>query len=111
MAIERLRLVTSADAVESARDIFQTYITPSAEKIVKLDTRLVRGMEAYLYGMKFLSLHSWQFFRSTVYNFLQIKVLEDTEKYKCHLFWKMDNKDKALEKPDYSSKFLYSVRH
>ncbi|XP_065058443.1 sorting nexin-25-like [Rhopilema esculentum] len=50
MAIERLRLVTSADAVESARDIFQTYITPSAEKIVKLDTRLVRGMEAYLYG-------------------------------------------------------------
>ena len=51
MAIEHLRLTGPNASLEAAGEIFQTYITPSAEKVVKLDTRLVRGMEDYLYGM------------------------------------------------------------
>ena len=52
MAIEHLRLVNvnPTEALQAASEIFQLYVTPSAEKVVKLDTRLVRGMEAYLYG-------------------------------------------------------------
>ena len=50
MAVEHLRLVNPNEALQAASEIFQLYVTPSAEKVVKLDTRLVRGMEAYLYG-------------------------------------------------------------
>ena len=49
--LEHLRLTGPNASLEAADGIFQTYITPSADKVVKLDTRLVRGMEAYLYGM------------------------------------------------------------
>lgn len=54
MAIERLRITEHDPSLEAASEIFQTYITPSAEKVVKLDTRLVRGMESYLYGTSIL---------------------------------------------------------
>ncbi len=50
MAVEHLRLVNPNEALESGSEIFQVYVTPSAEKVVKLDTRLVRGMEAFIYG-------------------------------------------------------------
>eukprot|EP00794_Sanderia_malayensis_P007412 gene7412-8232_t len=50
MAVEHLRLVNPNEAMDAAREIFQTYVTPSAEKVVKQDVRLVRGMEAYIYG-------------------------------------------------------------
>ena len=48
--MEKLRLARPSEAPKAASEIFQLHVTPSAEKVVKLDTRMVRGMEAYVYG-------------------------------------------------------------
>ncbi|XP_057312986.1 sorting nexin-25-like [Hydractinia symbiolongicarpus] len=50
VATEKLRLMKLPDLQSSADQIFQEYVTPSAAKVIKFESRLVRGMEEFIYG-------------------------------------------------------------
>lgn len=52
VATEKLRLMKLPDLQSSADQIFQEYVTPSAAKVIKFESRLVRGMEEFIYGEK-----------------------------------------------------------
>ena len=50
IGVEKLRKMELNILRSSAYEIFQDYVTPSADKVIKLDTQLVRGMEEFIYG-------------------------------------------------------------
>ena len=51
IATEKLRYMDSENVHESASKIFNEFITPSAPKVIKFDSVMVRAMEEYVYGM------------------------------------------------------------
>jgi len=50
IAVEKLRCINAEDQQASASEIFQEYVTPSANKVIKFDSVMVRGMEEFVYG-------------------------------------------------------------
>ncbi|XP_065670461.1 sorting nexin-25 isoform X2 [Hydra vulgaris] len=50
IAIEKFRLTPISKQLQSANEIFQEYVTPSADKAIKFNSKLVRGMEEFIYG-------------------------------------------------------------
>jgi len=50
IGVEKLRKMELTGLQISAHKIFQEYVTPSADSVIKFDTQLVRGMEKFIYG-------------------------------------------------------------
>ena len=50
LSTEKLRLLKSPELQLAAQEVFQEFVTPSAAKLIKMDSSLVRGMEELIYG-------------------------------------------------------------
>jgi sorting nexin-25 len=50
LSTEKLRLLQPPELQLAAQSVFQEFVTPSAPRLIKMDTRFVRGMEEHIYG-------------------------------------------------------------